>query len=97
MADFDLLKVKVMNRFFYHRKGISSHRTASFEILRIKIGSADNNRTIEFNKLEDSPGTPKNQTKMIVRFEFTINHFHSKLVSRIKFNNIRYVTITILY
>ena len=26
--------------FFYHRKGTSSHQTASFEILRIKIGSA---------------------------------------------------------
>ena len=26
--------------FFYHRKGTSSHRTASFEILRIEIGSA---------------------------------------------------------
>ena len=26
--------------FFYHRKGSSSHQTASFEILRIKIGSA---------------------------------------------------------
>ena len=25
---------------FYHRKGTSSHQTASFEILRIKIGSA---------------------------------------------------------
>ena len=26
--------------FFYHKKGTSSHQTASFEILRIKIGSA---------------------------------------------------------
>ena len=26
--------------FFYYRKGISSHQTASFEILRMKIGSA---------------------------------------------------------
>ena len=26
--------------FFFHRKGTSSHQTASFEILRIKIGSA---------------------------------------------------------
>ena len=26
--------------FFYDRKGSSSHQTASFEILRIKIGSA---------------------------------------------------------
>ena len=26
--------------FFYHRKGTSSHQTASFEILRIKIGLA---------------------------------------------------------
>ena len=26
--------------FFYHRKGTSSHQSASFEILRIKIGSA---------------------------------------------------------
>ena len=43
MAEFDPLKVKVnvMNRFFfYYRKGTSSHQTASFEILRIKIGSA---------------------------------------------------------
>ena len=41
MADFDLLKVKVKNRFFsYIEKGTSSHQTASFEILRIKIGSA---------------------------------------------------------
>ena len=34
-ADFDLLKVKVKNIFFYHRKGTSSH-----QILRMKIGSA---------------------------------------------------------
>ena len=41
MADFDLLKVKVKNRFiFCHGKGTSSHQTASFEILRIKIGCA---------------------------------------------------------
>ena len=26
--------------FFYHKKESSSHQTASFEILRIKIGSA---------------------------------------------------------
>ena len=36
-----LLKVKVEKRcFFYYRNGTSSHRTASFEIFRIKIGSA---------------------------------------------------------
>ena len=41
MTDFDLLKVKVKKRFFfYRRKGTSSHQTASFEILRMKIGSA---------------------------------------------------------
>ena len=39
MADFDLTKVKVMNRFFFYLgKETSSHQTASFEILRMKIG-----------------------------------------------------------
>ena len=51
MADFDLLKVKVKFLiFFYHRKGTSSHQTASFEILRIKIGSAGCTRVIERRK-----------------------------------------------
>ena len=40
MADFDISKVKVKNRFSsIHRKGTPSHQTASFEILRIKFGS----------------------------------------------------------
>ena len=41
MADFDLLKVKVKFRFFFNiEKAPPFHQTASFEILRIKIGSA---------------------------------------------------------
>ena len=40
MADFDLLKVKVKVDFFYHRNATSTHQTPSFEILRMKIGSA---------------------------------------------------------
>ena len=41
MADFDLLKVKVKNRFLsIIKKAPPLTKTASFEILRIKIGSA---------------------------------------------------------
>ena len=41
MADFDLLKVKVKDRFFsVIEKERPLYQTASFEILRIKIGSA---------------------------------------------------------
>ena len=35
---FWLFKSQGQESIFYHRKGISSHQTASFEILRMKIG-----------------------------------------------------------
>ena len=41
MAEFDLLKVKVINRFFSNiEKAPPLTQMASFEISRIKIGSA---------------------------------------------------------
>ena len=41
MADFDLFKVKVIDRYFFiPRKGSDSHQTASIDILRVKIGLA---------------------------------------------------------
>ena len=41
MADFDLFKVKVIDRYFsFFRKGSDSHQTASNDVLRVKIGSA---------------------------------------------------------
>ena len=42
MAEFDLFKVKVIDRpiFFISRKGSDSRQTASIDISRVKIGSA---------------------------------------------------------
>ena len=41
MADFDLFKVKVIDRYFlFLEKGSDSHQTASIDISRVKIGSA---------------------------------------------------------
>ena len=41
MAEFDLMKIQVKNRFFsIIQKAPPLTKTASFEILRIKIGSA---------------------------------------------------------
>ena len=40
MADFDLFKVKVIDRYFsFLEKGLT-HQTASNDVLRVKIGSA---------------------------------------------------------
>ena len=41
MADFDLFKVKVIDRYFsFLGNGSNSHQTGSIDILRVKIGSA---------------------------------------------------------
>ena len=41
MADFDLFKVKVIDRYFsFLEKGLTLNKTASNDVLRVKIGSA---------------------------------------------------------